>query len=144
MLLCGCKPDDHGITVNGRSNADVTITNENTGIVWHGESKGIEQITSIGETDDNSSFDIVAHEGDVLRVNYSPYSHFAKEHSVTMTVYFAGVETTVVTHAPYETKLTVGADVSKGIQRLNVIGTSGNNGDECYLNERRSVRVKVE
>lgn len=161
ILLCmtllffgSCSPDDvsdligldKGETIDGRSNADVMITNETTGVVWHGDSEGIVQSTdiTIGGSSDDSSFDLIAHEGDILRMTYSPYPHFAEKHSVNMTVRFDGVETIVVTHAPYEAKLHIGTDVSKGIRILTIIGVSGNKGDKCYLNERRSVRVKVE
>lgn len=147
LLFNSCSKDDgHGLTINGRSNADVTITNETTGVVWHGDSEGIAQSTdiTIGGSSDDSSFDLIAHEGDILRMTYSPYPHFAEKHSVNMTVRFDGVETNVVTHAPYEAKITIGADVSKGIHTLTVSGESENKSDNCYLNERRSVRVKVE
>lgn len=145
VLLCSCSPDnDHGVVISGRSNADVTFTNERTNEKWHGSSDGIEQSVSItiGDNDEDNSFDLTAKAGDVIRVNYSPYSHFADKHSVSMTILFDGVNIVTLTGAPYEAEFTV--DASMGIHTLTVVGTSGKDGDDCYLNERRTIRVKVE
>ena len=125
VLLCSCSPDnDHGVVISGRSNADVTFTNERTNEKWHGSSDGIEQSVSItiGDNDEDNSFDY--------------------KHSVSMTILFDGVNIVTLTGAPYEAEFTV--DASMGIHTLTVVGTSGKDGDDCYLNERRTIRVKVE
>lgn len=141
LVLIGCR-DNHGFKINGRINADVKVTNVTTGVVWHGESKGIVQ--SVGEDTDETLYDVVAHIGDVLQVNYSPYSHFAKGHSVSMTTHFVGTNIETVTHAPYEVKFTISPEVPKDIHVLTIVGISGSDCDECFLNERRSIRVKIE
>jgi len=143
ILLYGCHDD---IVIDGRTNADVTITNETTGETWHGNSDGIVQevTVTIGETEEENSYDIAVHEGDILCVNYSPYPHFAEEHMVSMSVKYFNKETVKIEHSPYEAKYTIGADIPKGIGIVTVVGTSGNKGDDCYLYESRAVKVKVE
>ena len=107
--------------------------------------RGVEQVAMLRkiEVPQVVSIQGKAHRELLERVNYSPYSHFAKEHSVTMSVTFMGSGSMRIENPPYEAKYTITADTPKGIGRIAVIGTSGKTGDDCYLYESRSVRVQI-
>lgn len=145
ILFNSCKPNDGtGITISNRTNASVVITNERTGEVLNkvSDDTNIVQNISIGEHD-LSDPEMVIHEGDILRISYYPHSRF-KDFSVSMSVRLFGAEVCKKTNSPYEVSYEVGPTISKGIGNLVVVGTYGNIGDDYYLYETRSVKVKVE
>ena len=157
LLLTACPDDPDPIEVHDVKNvtgrwAEVTFTNVTTGeSVTTGSANATlvqvdlnyDYLSGKKELSvSNDHKELTAKRGDVLRVDYKPYVHFAEEHpgKTKMTVKFLG---TAVPANGYSAEYEVG-NMKKGIYDIEVAGDCPEDGiGNCTLHETNYTYVRI-